>query len=290
AVHLVSDAAIAYLEGDLDRVETPLEKALAQDNSLALAIDLKLAYHILRKQETKMNALLEKYSDRLNAPAFQLLFRLMHQQTAPDPQLSANFGEGYMLWEVYFHWHNNNPTKALEILKAGIEKRDGKYIYFVHDPMLIPMRKHPEFQQLEQQMTSDVDLHTPLPHADISNKNAMLSIPEVADAVERLETFVKSSDFHLNPSASLSDLAKAVDLHPNKLSWLLNEHIRKNFNEYVNQFRLDTFKKLALDPAKQHLTLLGLAYESGFNSKTVFNTFFKKETGQTPKVWVKENR
>ena len=48
------------------------------------------------------------------------------------------------------------------------------------------------------------------------------------------------------------------------------------------------FQKMAIDPANKNLTLLGLAYDSGFNSKTVFNTFFKKETGMTPKQWVKQ--
>jgi AraC-like DNA-binding protein len=46
---------------------------------------------------------------------------------------------------------------------------------------------------------------------------------------------------------------------------------------------------LAISPENKNITLLGLAYDSGFNSKTVFNTFFKKETGMTPKKWVKAN-
>lgn len=61
----------------------------------------------------------------------------------------------------------------------------------------------------------------------------------------------------------------------------------KNFNEYVNTYRLDAFKTNALDPANQHITLLGLAYESGFNSKTVFNAFFKKMEALTPGAWVR---
>jgi AraC-like DNA-binding protein len=44
---------------------------------------------------------------------------------------------------------------------------------------------------------------------------------------------------------------------------------------------------MAQDPANAHLSIIGLAFESGFNSKTVFNTYFKKETGLTPKQWMK---
>jgi len=50
------------------------------------------------------------------------------------------------------------------------------------------------------------------------------------------------------------------------------------------------FKALATDPSNAHISLIGLAYESGFNSKTVFNTFFKKEEGLTPKEFVKSKQ
>lgn len=64
----------------------------------------------------------------------------------------------------------------------------------------------------------------------------------------------------------------------------------ENFNEYINTFRLHAFKIIALHPANQHITLLGLAYESGFNSKTVFNTCFKKMEGLTPSAWVRRQK
>ena len=76
-------------------------------------------------------------------------------------------------------------------------------------------------------------------------------------------------------------------MHPNQLSWLLNESLGKNFSEFINHFRVEAFKEKSVDPKNAHITLIGLAYESGFNSKTVFNTYFKKETGMTPKQWVK---
>jgi AraC-like DNA-binding protein len=76
-------------------------------------------------------------------------------------------------------------------------------------------------------------------------------------------------------------------MNPNQLSWLLNESLGKNFNEFINQYRVETFKNLAKDPANANITVLGLAYDSGFNSKTVFNTYFKKETGLTPKQFLK---
>jgi len=88
---------------------------------------------------------------------------------------------------------------------------------------------------------------------------------------------------------SLRQLAEKLNLNTNKLSWLLNTHIGKNFNEYINSYRSVSFKRKALDSVNSYLTLLGLAYESGFNSKTVFNSFFKKVEGITPRAWMKLN-
>jgi adenylate cyclase len=84
---------------------------------------------------------------------------------------------------------------------------------------------------------------------------------------------------YLDPDLTLRSLAEMLDLPPNYLSQLLNEGFDQNFAEYVNSYRLETFKTKAADPANAHLTLLGLAYESGFNSKSVFNSFFKKTMG-----------
>ena len=73
------------------------------------------------------------------------------------------------------------------------------------------------------------------------------------------------------------------------MSWLLNTEFNKNFNDFINYFRLNHFKTIALDPKNSHLTILGLAYDSGFNSKSVFNTYFKRAEGITPRVWMKQN-
>ena len=67
-------------------------------------------------------------------------------------------------------------------------------------------------------------------------------------------------------------------------SWV---QLKMNFNEFINQYRVEAFKKISKDPSKAHITLIGLAFECGFNSKTVFNTYFKKETGMTPKEFLK---
>ena len=109
-------------------------------------------------------------------------------------------------------------------------------------------------------------------------------------AAEILEKGMKEEKWFKNPSLSLREVAENVNISSNKLSWLLNERIGQNFNEYINSFRLENFKENALNPANSHLTLLAIAYDSGFNSKSVFNAFFKKAEGITPKTWLRSNQ
>ena len=91
---------------------------------------------------------------------------------------------------------------------------------------------------------------------------------------------------YLNPDLSMRDLAGQIHLHPNHLTWILNQRIGKNFNEFINSYRLETFMTIAKAQENENYTIEGLAYESGFNSKTVFNTYFKRATGVTPKQFL----
>ena len=120
-----------------------------------------------------------------------------------------------------------------------------------------------------------------------SKKKELLDVATASAYSARLLKHLEQQQPYLNPDLSLRTLAEQIGIHPNQLSWVLNESIGKNFNEFVNQYRVEAFKKLAKDPTKANITLIGLAFECGFNSKTVFNTYFKKETGMTPKEFLK---
>jgi adenylate cyclase len=121
----------------------------------------------------------------------------------------------------------------------------------------------------------------------ITGKKPLLDKKTAREFGTRILDFVSTKKPYLNPSLSLRDLASQVEIHPNQLSWLLNEYIGKKFNEFINYYRLEQFKELAGDPENANISIIGLAYESGFNSKTVFNTFFKKEMGITPLEYLK---
>jgi AraC-like DNA-binding protein len=69
------------------------------------------------------------------------------------------------------------------------------------------------------------------------------------------------------------------------LSYVINTGFQKNFNDFVNAYRVADFQKKVNDPKLSHYTLLALAYECGFNSKSTFNRAVKKATGQLPSTF-----
>ena len=92
-----------------------------------------------------------------------------------------------------------------------------------------------------------------------------------------------------DPDLSLMKMSQLLNVNTSVLSKIINQAFKKNFNDFVNQYRVDDFiAQLKANRHKQE-TLLALAFGSGFNSKSTFNRVFKKFTGLTPKEYVKRN-
>jgi AraC-like DNA-binding protein len=81
---------------------------------------------------------------------------------------------------------------------------------------------------------------------------------------------------------SITDVAMKLGVHPNYLSQVINQLEYKNFYDFVNTYRIEEFKRLLEQQKHQQFTLLSLAYDCGFSSKSSFNRYFKKATGKTP--------
>jgi AraC-like DNA-binding protein len=113
----------------------------------------------------------------------------------------------------------------------------------------------------------------------VPKSKAPSSNPEDA---KKIITLMKRMKPYLNPDFDLSKLSELANIPHKKTSQILNQDIRMNFYEFVNKHRVEEFKYRVEDADREKLTLLGHAYECGFNSKSTFNHIFKKNTGQTP--------
>lgn len=110
---------------------------------------------------------------------------------------------------------------------------------------------------------------------------------EVADKKYKHLILKISEDYYYKENnLSLNDLAQKLEMSPNYLSQIINEKEGKNFYDFINTFRVEEFKRLISNPKNQQYTLLALAYDCGFNSKSSFNRSFKKYTGITPSQYM----
>ena len=110
---------------------------------------------------------------------------------------------------------------------------------------------------------------------------------EMEETVQReLDRLMHVEKLYTDSELSLSSLAKKLDIHPNYLSQVINER-GQNFYDYINALRVDAFKEMLTDPENQKFTILSMAFECGFNSKSSFNRHFRKATGQSPSVYLR---
>jgi AraC-like DNA-binding protein len=109
---------------------------------------------------------------------------------------------------------------------------------------------------------------------------AHLSIQETESIVEKLNHRMEAEKVYLDPELTLDQLSAQINVKPKVLSSVLNDHLKKNFFDYVNFYRVEEAKRLLRE--NPDAKILGLLMDAGFNSKSSFNALFRKYTGQTP--------
>jgi AraC-like DNA-binding protein len=97
-----------------------------------------------------------------------------------------------------------------------------------------------------------------------------------------LKKHMKTAEPFLNATLTIDDLAGQMEIPTKDLSVLINHNLNQHFFDFVNSYRIKKAMQILQDPANKHLTILEILYEVGFNSKSSFNTAFKKSTRLTP--------
>jgi len=209
--------------------------------------------------------------------SYQLIERFYHRQkfTGGDRyrfefrwlhHLLAGFGLLWLLWvplaaAVYFY-HLGAQTYYLFYLSVG-----GMLIWIG-----AAAHSRPDSGELSFAKT----FLKPLPPVGLKQKGTWL------------KKAVHQNRYYEDPELTLSSLGEKLGLHTHELSRMLNTVLKKSFNDFINEYRvMDVIRKMQ-DPAYANITLLGMAYDSGFNSQSAFHRIFKELTGKTPAEYKKE--
>ena len=246
------DAAIRYFD------EVPQESVIPEEK-----YGIKMLGHLGKGEKEEADAFYQQVTARLDGPnaitaSSFVFFRLAAMQD----------------FDAAFAW-----------LETALEKNSYVPSMRINDPLVAALRDDPRFTPMQHRIfqLDQTQATTPVKKPLMADDAATIAVRRVLDHLAEDEPF-------LDPDLTLRQLADGVDLPANQLSWLINAKLNKNFNDLINHHRIERFKSLAANPAKRNLTIMGLAYESGFNSKTTFNTSFKKMIGMTPREFMQANQ
>jgi AraC-like DNA-binding protein len=290
ANHFYTMAYNFYFQNNYKEALKNLDKAIDLNPDFEVARLLKMHCKIWLNQETDFTAMLPDFKE---GEKLQLLFDCINAKQKPEIdadlleewQTAADDQNQIMPYELYILANSGHEPEALQLLKKYVDQRRGQLMFFKHEPFLRVLKSQDDFNSL-----FETDFKLEIKPGQKKEKEQKISKQELDALMKRACEYISTEKPFLDPQLSLSALAGKIDIHPNKLSYLINDQTGSNFNEFVNRFRLEHFKSIALKPEFSHITILGLAFESGFNSKSVFNNYFKKTEGVTPAGWIKSAR
>ncbi|EAZ94825.1 DNA binding protein [Flavobacteria bacterium BAL38] len=122
-----------------------------------------------------------------------------------------------------------------------------------------------------------------LPKNEISKyKNSNLNTKLIEQYKSDLINAMKIDKLYLNGKLTIQDVSEKLNIPKHYISEVLNEHMKTNFQDFINEYRVEEFIKCLKNDQNNQFTLLGIAIDVGFNSKSSFNAIFKKFKGLTP--------
>jgi len=304
--HHFTKANIHYLQKEYESALASTEEALRINPDFTHAISIKQLTLIKLKRKEALKDYLRNTSLAESAKSCGILYMLTHQPNDHGISLEeideVVQEEAFTLtpWALFLYAQFGTQDKAMELLKRAVADKRGQFANFLSRPFLEKIRETDGFKELVIKTFELSRLPNKRSRQELNNGSAhsknevearrLMQPAEIDMALKKLDQLMHQDERYLDTALTLRILAAETELHPNKLSWLLNDQVGVSFNDFVNNFRFECFKKKALDPANKNFTLLGLAFESGFNSKSTFNDYFKKKTGITPRKWLKEHQ
>lgn len=129
---------------------------------------------------------------------------------------------------------------------------------------------------------------TALPQSEPVRKTITTVLPDelIQETSGGLRKAMEMDKLYLDPELSVEKVGRHLQVSPKNISAVLNQHLGKSFNTFINEYRLAEVKRRLNDPAYANLTLTGIAFECGFNSQATFQRTFKQMTGFSPKEYL----
>lgn len=137
-----------------------------------------------------------------------------------------------------------------------------------------------KLRNLDDTIVQEPENHIKENDKPLENKNLIIISEKITHCIEEHQLYKEMG-------LTVNDIAEKIETQPYLVSQAINTCLGKNFFELINRYRVQEAKRLLLDDSWNYLSIVGIGFESGFNSKTAFNTAFKRFTGVTPSQFKK---
>ncbi|MFP4288346.1 MAG: helix-turn-helix domain-containing protein, partial [Bacteroidales bacterium] len=183
------------------------------------------------------------------------------------------FNSGLYILDIFTHWFSYNTMQTLAYSFSSV---------FI---LVLGFYGHSQTDLFRSQPIN-VELSAPKRAEEPESLQNQTLTKRDQEFINHLLSFMQNKKPHLNPDLTLADLSRQTDVSMDYLSYILNKQIHKSFFDFVNHYRIKEFKTRCQHGLDHKYTIMGVAYESGFNSKATFNRVFKKQTGLTPGQYI----
>ncbi len=161
------------------------------------------------------------------------------------------------------------------------------YIYIatykgVMQPMIWQLQPEMNKEIIEEQIHQVEEIEEKTTNVETVKPGKGLGTERIEEIIKKITALMEEEKLYQEPELTLQQLASKLDVPNYQVSLALNEGMKKNFYDLVNGHRVEEAKRLLADDKNKNFTILSVGFEAGFNSKTTFNTVFKKFTGLTP--------
>jgi len=174
-------------------------------------------------------------------------------------------------------------------LHAAVFNRDGfifgspsPFFWAFYPSIIYYFVKDKIFSKVESVGTVS-DARRSIPYED----KIILNKDEVEELKEKLTSQLKDKEIYLNKDLTLRDVASSISTTEKKVSYLINQHLKTSFYELVNSYRVEKFKEEIAKPENKQLSILGVAFNCGFPSKSSFYRSFKAQVSVSPSEYIK---
>lgn len=214
-----------------------------------------------------------------NLPSGSYLFKVRRMgEPSSEDRLTVSIAPPFMLWAVLGF--------ALVAFVGGVSylvrrKREAGAAGRNSRTETLPQ---PQPLPLPQPVEAEVPKSLP---AEEKYKSIKVDADECRRMLERLDELMRTEKLYTNPELKIADLAATLHTTTHLLSYLFNHHLNRNYYDFLNDYRIEEFKRLVASEEYAKYTLAALAELCGFSSRASFFRYFKKATGITPNEYIR---